>query len=249
MKSLPAIVLGVTLAALVLVASSNAVAARAGGRNAPPTAKEAIQEQYDAMIRECKLTEDQQKTLKEKCKAKEDALDAWEKTNAEKIKAVAEAVKAARTGDADAKKKAGADQKALAADRLQATAAADKAILDVLTADQKTAWEGCQLFQTTVAKYKKANLTEDENVKIKAACAIASKEMASLSDDDKKDKRSRAETQNRLKWAIDNVILTPEQRETVAKKPAAKAPAAAPAAPATVQPAAPAAETKPDAAK
>jgi hypothetical protein len=39
--------------------------------------------------------------------------------------------------------------------------------------------------------------------------------------DDKKDKQGRTTVEKSLKWAIDNVILTAEQRETVTRKPSA----------------------------
>jgi len=242
MKFFSGLMLAVGVAALL---ASSAGAAQAGKRGAAPkSAQEMLQAQYDNMVRECKLTEDQQKTLKEKVKAKQDALEAWEKANAEKVKAAEDAVRAARTGDAAAKKKAGDDMRALQADRAKATEEADKAIQAALTPEQAAAWDGYELFETTSAKYKRANPTDDQTAKIKSACMTASKDLAGFTGDDKKDKTGRKELQACLKWAIENVILTPDQAAMFAKKVPAAAPATpAPAAPAATTPAAP--ETKP----
>ncbi len=76
--------------------------------------------------------------------------------------------------------------------------------------------------QTMLPRYKKANLTEKQVAKVKACCLIAAKDLAAFTGDDRKDKQGRTTVQKCLKWAIDNAILTPEQREIVAKKPASK---------------------------
>jgi hypothetical protein len=182
------------------------VFARERGRSAEDTVKA----QMDLLFAECKLTDDQQKTLKEKFKAKQDALEAWDKTNAEKMTAAQAAAAAARKGgDADAKKKANEDLKALQTEREQAAAEADKAILDVLTDDQKNQWAGVQLAQATLAKYRKSNLTDDQTARIKSACMIAARDLSAFTGDDRKDKQGRATVEKCLKWAIDNVILAP----------------------------------------
>ncbi len=201
--------------------------------------EETLKEELDLMVKECKLNDDQQKTLKEKFKARQDALEAWDKTNAEKMKTAQDAAAAARKGtDADAKKKAAGDLKALQTEREAAAAEADKAILAALTDEQKNTWAGAQLSAVTLAKYKKATLTDDQTAKIKAACLVAAKELNAITGDDRKDKQGRTEVQKCLKWAIDNVILAAEPHDSAAPKPAAPAPAA------PVAPVAPAPDTK-----
>jgi hypothetical protein len=195
----------------------------AGQRNI--SAEDTVKAQMDLLFAECKLTDDQQKTLKEKFKVKQDALEAWDKTNAEKMTAAQTAAAAARKGaDADAKKKANGELKALQTEREQAAAEADKAILAVLTDDQKNQWAGVQLAQTTLAKYKKSNLTDDQTAKIKSACMIAAKDLSTFTGDDRKDKQGRATVEKCLKWAIENVILAPAP---AAPGPATPAPATA----------------------
>jgi Spy/CpxP family protein refolding chaperone len=213
---------------LVALVAAAAAAARAPAAPAKGTV-EAVQAEADQMAAECKLTADQQATLKEKVKVKVAALEAWLKTNGEKLKAAQEAAKAARAGtDEAAKKKAAADLRAIETERDSALAQADAAILAVLTPEQKADWDAARLYQTTIARYKKTNPTEEQQAKIKAVCKAAAAELAGLKDDDKKTKQARAAVPGKLKFAIEEAILTPEQKAAVqAPKPAAAAPAAA----------------------
>jgi Spy/CpxP family protein refolding chaperone len=220
------------IAAAVLVAFI-AAAAVAGQREKAPEkgSPEAIEAEVNQMIAECKLAPEQQATLKEKAKAKIDALQGWLKANGEKLKAAQDAAKAARSGaDAAARKKAADDLKAIETARDQALAQADAAILAVLAPEQKEAWEGVKLYLTTIARYRKANPTEDQIAKIKTVCTAAAKELSSLQGDDKKAKQAKSAVPQKLRFAIEEAILTADQR-------AAVAPAARPA-PAAAQPAA-----------
>lgn len=215
LRNLVVILLGVALTASVFAAPK--------GKAGPKSAQDLIAEKQELMISECKLSDDQQKAIKEKFKLKLDALAAWEKTNADKVKAAEDAAKTARQGsDASAKKTATSNLKDLEAARTQATADADKAILGVLTPEQKETWAGVELAQTTLPRYKRMNISDDQTAKIKSACVIAAKELAELSGDDKKSKQGRSTVEKSLKWAIDNVILTPDQRATLKPRAAKK---------------------------
>jgi Spy/CpxP family protein refolding chaperone len=206
--------------ALCLTASA-ALAARAP--KVPRSAAATLVEQQDSMIRQCNLTAEQQEKLKEKFQLKRAALEKWQQANAAKLTAAEEAAKTAQKGTDDAaKRKANGDLKTLVQDRAQATAEADKAILAVLSPEQQAAWAGFQLAESMLPRYKKANLGADQSAKVKACCVIAAKDLAGFTGDDRKDKQGRSTVQKCLKWAIDNVILTPEQREIVVKRPAAK---------------------------
>ena len=165
---------------------------------------------YDQLLRECKLTDAQQADVKEKIKALDEALAAWDKDNAAKMEAAQAAAKEARSkADDEAKKKAGADLKALATAREEAGAGALKAVMALLTDEQKAAWGVYELYQSTIPRYRKAALTEDQLAKIRAACAVARKELAEAGEDSK----AGREILNRLRWGIDVFVLTPEQRE------------------------------------
>jgi hypothetical protein len=110
MRRLSEIVLCVALAIWI---QGNALAAKAS--KAPKSTAETLLEQQDTMIRECNLSEEQQKTLKEKFQLKQKALETWEQANAAKLAAAEDAAKTARKGTDDAaKKKASGDLKALA---------------------------------------------------------------------------------------------------------------------------------------
>jgi Spy/CpxP family protein refolding chaperone len=195
----------VGLAVLAALAAVSAAAGEGGARRG--AGREPAESQYDLMARELKPTEQQQAQLKEKIAARDAALAAWTTANAAKVKAAEDAVKAARGGtDADAKKKAADDMKAIRAERDKATAEADAAVLAVLTAEQKTAWDTFKLYQTTVAKYKKITLTEEQSAKIKAACAAAWKELEANQGDDRAEKRARSDVNGKLTWAIEVVI-------------------------------------------
>jgi len=209
----------VVAAMVVVLASGVAMAARAPKAPEKGTV-EAVQAEADQTAAECKLTADQQATFKEKVAAKVAALEAWLKANGEKLKAAQDAAKTARSGTDDAaKKKAGADLKALETERNAALTQADAAILAVLTPEQVAAWDGAKLYNTTIGRYKKVNPTEEQTAKIKAICNAAAAELAGLKDDDKKSKAARAAVPAKLKFAIEEVILTPEQKASVATAP------------------------------
>ena len=91
MRRLSGIVL---CAALVTWIQGNASAAKAP--KAPKSTAETLLEQQDAMIRECKPSEEQQKTLKEKFQLKRKALETWEQANTAKLTAAEDAAKTAQ---------------------------------------------------------------------------------------------------------------------------------------------------------
>ena len=211
----------VLCAALALWIHGNASTAAAA--KTPKAAADTLLEQQDLMIRQYKLSDEQQKTLKEKFQLKRKALAAWDQANGAKLTAAQEAAKTARKGTDDAaKRKASDDLKPLLQDRAQVTAEADKAIVAVLSPEQQIMWAGFQLAQSMLPHYRKANLTEEQAAKLIASCMIAAKDMAAFTGDERKDKQGRTTVQKCLKWAVDNVILTPEQREILVKKPASK---------------------------
>lgn len=230
--------LGVVAAMLLSIPSSQGGEKGGRGRKAQ-TAEETVQAEMDLLFAECKLTDEQKTTLKEKFKARQDALEAWDKANAEKMTAAQTAVADTRKGtDAEAKKKANSDLKALQEEREQAGEETEKAILAVLTDEQKSQWAGARLAQTTLARHKKDNLTEEQVAKIKSACVIAARDLSGAEGDGKKEKQERSTVEKCLKWAIENVILTPEQRGEASKPSAPVTPAPAATAPATPAPAA-----------
>jgi Spy/CpxP family protein refolding chaperone len=204
------------VAALAL--ASGLAGARQRGRRRGAEPEESL---YDQLLRECKLTGKQQADVKAKMKARDDALAAWDQANAEKMEAAEAAAKDARSGgDADARKKASSALRALRTAREESAAQASAAVLAVLTPEQKAAWDGYQLFQSVAGRYRRAELTEEQLAKIKVGCALAAKELAELGDEDGKAKRARRDVTTKLRWGIDAFVLTPEQREALARQPA-----------------------------
>lgn len=207
-------------AAVTLVAglAAGALTARErGGKR--KSAQEPEVSQLELMVKELKLSDQQQAQLKEKIKARDDAVVAWNQANADKIKAAEEAGKKARESkDAADRKQAGAVNKELQAARAAATAEADAAILAALTDEQKAAWGGLQLYKTVMSRYRKVELTEDQQAKIKAACTAAAAELAAAQGDEKAAKKAKGSVNEKLQWAIDVVILTPEQRQAVPQR-------------------------------
>ena len=218
----------VLAAVLALVAAPLAAGQRGGagtrgkGKAAPQSAKETVDAEVARMTSECKLTAEQQETLKEKAKAKVAALEAWDKENGEKLKAAEDAAKTARSSGTatGGGRKSPSEAKTLQDSREAAAAQAQEAMLAVLTPEQKAAWGGFQLYETTVARYRKANPTEDQVAKIKSLCVAACKQMGEVDTSSKKGKKSGPEIEGKLRWAIEEAVLTPEQKATAVRKPA-----------------------------
>jgi len=209
---------GLAVAALVAAGMWAAEGRQRGGRQAAPS-------EFDLMVGELKLTDGQKAQIQEKMKAKEAALDAWNTANAEKVKAAEDAAAKAKGGDSTARKSAAEARKELQAGRDQATAEATAAILAVLTDEQKKTWDGLKLYQTLAARYKKVSLTEEQQAKAKAVCVLAAQELkAAEAEDAASGKRGKkgASVADKLKWAVENVILTPEQRQMLPQRGAGK---------------------------
>ena len=208
------------LAAALAALAGGALAAREGGRRRGKQPEESL---FDQLVRECKLTEKQQTDVKAKIKARDEALAKWDKANAEKVQAAEAAVKDARDkNDDNARKQAMGELRALRTAREESAAEATAAVFKVLTAEQKLAWAGYELYQSTIGRYRRADLTEEQSAKIKAACAVAAKELSDAGDDDRQAKKANREITNKLRWGIEVFVLTAEQREATARQPQGK---------------------------
>lgn len=204
---------------VVMVLAGGAVEAREkrGRRGKQP--QESL---LDQLVRECKLGEGQQADVRAKIKARDDVLAEWDRENAEKMQAAEAAAKDARSGnDADLKKSTSRELKELRAAREEAAADASAAVTAVLKPEQKAAWEGYLLYQSTIARYRRAELDEEQSKKIRAACTVAAEEIGEIGEDAKAGKAKRAIT-DKLRWAVDIFVLTSEQREALSKRPTRK---------------------------
>jgi len=216
MKKATWLVLALALAVLVAapaLLAEEAKAPKEGKAKAAAAEKSGLKGEYAIMAGELKLTAEQQADLAAKVKAKAEALNAWETANGEKLKAAQETLKKAReSGDKQATGKAAEELKTLrgALEKIQTDAAA--AIHAILTPEQQQAWEGFSLYRQAMARYKKADLTEDQQKKIRELCNAGGKEVAS------------GKAKGEVWKAVDKdiaAVLTPAQKEAL--KPAEKA--------------------------
>lgn len=209
------LVLALALAVLVAAPALLAEEAKAPkeGKAKAAVEKSGLRGEYAIMAGELKFTAEQKADLAAKVKAKEEALTAWENANRDKLKAAQEALKKAKeSGDKQGAEKVGEELKALrgAMDKIQADAAA--AIRAVLTPEQQQAWEGFSLYRQAMARYKKVDLAEDQQKKIRELCNAAGKEIAAG--------KAKDEVRKALEKDI-AALLTPAQKDAL--KPAEKA--------------------------
>jgi Spy/CpxP family protein refolding chaperone len=207
-----ALALAVLITAPALLAEE-AKAPKEGKAKAAAKESSGLKGEYAIMAGELKFTAEQKADLAAKVKARDEAVSAWENANRDKLKAAQETVKKAReSGDKQGAEKAGEELKALrgAMEKIQADAAA--AIRAVLTPEQQQAWEGFSLSRQAMARYKKVDLAEDQQKKIRELCNAAGKEVAGG--------KAKDEVRKALEKDI-AALLTPAQKDAL--KPAEKA--------------------------
>ena len=137
--------------------------------------------EYAIMSKTVVLTEEQQTQLKDVLDAATKASAELKKTNAEKAKALKQAVAAAKKKkDKEALQKAQADLKAqaeagkTAAEALDTKKKAD--VMALLNDEQKAKWQGFTAYRDTCKTYAKAGLTKDQKAKAREICTAAAKE-------------------------------------------------------------------------
>ena len=203
---------------VVAALAGGTIAAREGRRRG--RGRQPEENLLDALVRECKLTDSQHAAVKGEIEACDAALAAWDKANADKVEAAAAAAREARSGgDADKRKQTSAAVRALKTAREEAGAETTAAVLAALTDEQKIAWGGYQLFKSLAGRYRRAELTEDQQAKVKIACAFAAKDIAAIDPNESKAQKIKGEVTKKLQWAINALVLTPEQRKTLASQP------------------------------
>jgi Spy/CpxP family protein refolding chaperone len=223
------------LGAVIAVLAAGRVAAAEEPKEKTPPAKEKappskdqLRGEYAIMAVECKLTDDQQKALRDKITARRDAQEAWMKANGAKLESLQEAVKTPKDpNDKEAIKRAAAELKALEADRLKIQTAFDADVRAIMNPEQQVAWEAFRLCRAAMGRYKRLILTDEQTKKIKEACAAPAKEIAEIKGDEKAVKTARGQIEAGLRKNIEETILTAEQREALAalaKPPAEKKP-------------------------
>jgi hypothetical protein len=179
---------------------------------APKTVEDLVKEQYALLIDKCNPSAEQKQALQEKFKLKQTILESWDQANGARLQAAKDAAAAAKKGtDEEAKRKADAEQRGLQDDRVHATYETECAVYALLDPEQKITWAGAQLAEYLMPKYGRAKPADEQWTRVKEACRAAGKEISAKVGDEKKERDARNNVERCVRWAIENIILTPEQ--------------------------------------
>ena len=111
------------------------------------------------------------------------------------------------------------EMKPLRKERGELAAAQKAQILAVLTDQQKAEWAGFSLYRSTVGRYKRLQLTEDQGKQVREICQAAAKDLP-----DRSDKKAYSAARRKLSESIEEKVLTDAQREELKKKAPPKKP-------------------------
>ncbi len=236
--------------ALAADAPKDAPKVEAATPASPEAAKKAaIEGELAVMVKECKLSDEQQKKLLAAVNLAQTDLQAWEKANADKLEIFKKALAAAVAArDQAAYAKAYNDNKAMLEENRALGVKFQKTVLAILTPEQQATWQGFLLFTELSEAMKRVNATDEQKGKLRPLCDAAGKDLVAVKDETEVGAKARQDIVNKLLESVKASILTEEQRKMLTPPPGAVPgmPGAAPAAPAT--PAAPAAPATPPAA-
>lgn len=175
-----------------------------------PSAYDANATEFDLMVRELKLTAEQQAKVGEKFQAMEKALADWDKENLARFEKIEEAIENARkAGNSDEVQRLFQQKTDLKDERAKLAEKFMREILALLTPEQQLEWEGFKLYQQMVARYKALKLTDDQLVKLRELCRQSAKEETATRDKDGNVATVRA----KLIKDIREQVLTQEQRD------------------------------------
>jgi Spy/CpxP family protein refolding chaperone len=190
--------------------------ARGKREGKPKRAKSGLRGEYQIMASVLAMTDAQKAQLQEIVKKHQEAQKAWMAgEDGQKMKALsAEAKKAREAGDKDKAREIQKQARELGKERGKLKEAQQREILSLLTAEQKAKWEGFTLYRSMMRRYKKCELTEDQQAKLKAFCQAEAKDLPSR----EADRKAYHGAMKTLYGKVDTDILTPEQREKLAAK-------------------------------
>lgn len=202
-----------TLACPTMAAKDDKKAADKAGKK--KEGKGALKGYYAIMSSVLDLSDEQKAQLTGKIEARNAALKAWDE--GEKGQKFAELIKKSKDADKEIRK----EVTALRKERAEVTASHQAKIMDVLTAEQKTTWEGHQLYTQMMRQFKKLAPTEAQEGKIRTLCAAKAADAQAAAGDAKALRKIRTD----LAASITADVLTDEQRAkatTKREKPAGK---------------------------
>ena len=169
--------------------------------------------EYAVMVKVLNFTDAQKARLVEALKASADTTEKWQRANAGKFAELRkQMIEARNTKDKDALKKVFDQYKALNAERPQKHGQDQAAVAAILTPAQKQQWGGYTLYRRIVVRFKRAELTDEQEKKVRAICNDKAADPAAVS------KKAWAEVYRDLTTAIVEGVLTAEQKEKVTGK-------------------------------
>ena len=182
--------------------------------------KGGLKGEYAIMASELKFTDAQKADLAEKLKACAENAKKWRTDNADKLADIKKKQAEARKNkDKDAMKKIAADSKALRDEEMKIRNSAVDAAKAILTDEQKVQWAGFMVYRQVMRKFKKAELTDEQNKKVRDLCNAKAKD---IPEDDKK---ARGRAYKELSDSITNDVLTADQKAKLTAKTPKKDPA------------------------
>jgi Spy/CpxP family protein refolding chaperone len=126
-----------------------------------PAEKLELTGDYAEMVRELNLSDEQQGKIATKVKAKDDEIDAFDKANAEKVRALQQGLVQAHKDKDDALTKVTQDElESLAKSRRKLAVRNEADIQSVLTPEQRLSWRAFLLYRQAMAQYAALDLTE-----------------------------------------------------------------------------------------
>jgi len=168
------------------------------------------------MIKECKLSDEQVAKLNKAATAAMAEISQWQQANAEKLGSFQKAADAARQAqDEAAFRKVLTDAQPFIQERAALIMKSQKAIVDVLTPDQKQVWMGFVAYRQLTAPLARANLTPEQEAKIRALCNGAAKEIGEIKAEGPEAVQSQGAILAKVVSTIRDEVLTAEQRAIV----------------------------------
>ncbi|MFP4052659.1 MAG: hypothetical protein ACLFV7_02220 [Phycisphaerae bacterium] len=167
------------------------------------------------VVKEVELTEDQQATLKQKVEAKQQAINEWKQANAAKLAELKKSYNEAKNADKAKAKGIRIEMGKLSAEQKKLEAEKQAECMAVLAADQKAKWEGVQMFNKVIRRYRKVNLDDGQKTRMKEICIAGVKDIEAAEGKNKKAAVKKVEQGCAA-------VLTAEQREQVSKPKADK---------------------------
>ena len=195
-------------------------ARKARTKKEKPARKKKPSGEYGMMVSVLKMDEAQAEKLNQAVQKYQEAMKAWEAgASGQKYKELNDAAKKAREDkDKEKMKSIAQDMKSVRKERDDLEAAEKAKIMEVLTEEQKAEWKGFTLYRSTVGRYKRLNLTEDQDRQLRDLCKASAKDMPPSSD-----RKAYGAARKKLAQDIEEKILTDAQREELKKQPEKKA--------------------------